>query len=126
MREIKNQVATLYPGDVGRTKKPASSLSTVKSRGVAMLSGKISRRLVIFTVSLVLNLIVVLGFSGIGHSQPTYHEVHAFQLDGSTPVAGLIQASDGNLYTTTRSGGAFNGGTVYKISTGGTVTLLHS
>jgi uncharacterized repeat protein (TIGR03803 family) len=47
--------------------------------------------------------------------------------DGSTPVAGLIQGSDGNLYGTTFGGGAHNEGTVFSIPiTGGTVTTLHS
>ena len=49
--------------------------------------------------------------------------------DGSTPYAGLIQASDGNLYGTTFAGGAnqtsCNGGcgTLFKITTSGTPTL---
>jgi uncharacterized protein (TIGR03437 family) len=45
--------------------------------------------------------------------------------DGTTP-AGLIQASDGNLYGTTQYGGANDYGTVFRITTGGTLTTLYS
>jgi hypothetical protein len=42
--------------------------------------------------------------------------------DGATPIAGLIQGTDGNLYGTT----AFAGyGTVYRITLGGTLTTSH-
>ncbi len=46
--------------------------------------------------------------------------------DGSFPEAGLIQGTDGNLYGTTFEGGAHGDGTVFSITTGGTLTTLHS
>ncbi len=46
--------------------------------------------------------------------------------DGEQPAAGLIQASDGNFYGTTPSGGANAGGTVFKITPGGTLTTLYN
>ena len=46
--------------------------------------------------------------------------------DGEYPDAGLIQATDGNLYGTTVAGGANAYGTVFKITTGGTLTTLYS
>jgi uncharacterized repeat protein (TIGR03803 family) len=50
--------------------------------------------------------------------------------DGSEPYAGLISDSSGNLYGTTISGGAYNAGTVFKLTPGAgggwTETLLHS
>jgi uncharacterized protein (TIGR03437 family) len=45
--------------------------------------------------------------------------------DGAQPRGGLTQASDGNFYGTT-SGGGINGGTVFKITPGGTLTTLYS
>jgi uncharacterized repeat protein (TIGR03803 family) len=45
---------------------------------------------------------------------------------GLIPTSALTQATDGNLYGTTRFGGASNGGTVYKMTLDGTVTVLHS
>ncbi len=46
--------------------------------------------------------------------------------NGSTPFAGLIQATDGNLYGTTLFGGASGNGTLYKITTSGALTTLYS
>ena len=46
--------------------------------------------------------------------------------DGASPVAGLIQTSDGNFYGTTGGRGAFGQGTIYKLSPAGVLTTLHS
>jgi len=46
--------------------------------------------------------------------------------DGSGPVAQLVQATDGNLYGTTQSGGTTGNGTVFKITPSGTLTTLYS
>lgn len=48
--------------------------------------------------------------------------------DGYYPEAGLVLASDGNFYGTTTNGGNLppeNGGTVFKITPGGTFTTLY-
>lgn len=45
--------------------------------------------------------------------------------DGSFPSAGLMQASDGNLYGTTLQGGGNKCGTVFRISTAGAFSTLH-
>jgi len=47
--------------------------------------------------------------------------------DGANPTAGLIQANNGDLYGTTQGDGANGtGGTVFKITPGGTLTTLYS
>ncbi len=46
--------------------------------------------------------------------------------DGSNPYAGLMQANNGNLYGTTSAGGANGDGTVFEITTGGTLTTIHN
>jgi uncharacterized repeat protein (TIGR03803 family) len=50
--------------------------------------------------------------------------------DGSGPggpgSASLIQAADGNLYGTTTTGGSNNGGTLYRLTTSGSLTTLYS
>ncbi len=46
--------------------------------------------------------------------------------DGEAPYAGLVQASDGDLYGTTSEGGANAGGTLFKITPTGTLTPLYS
>jgi len=53
--------------------------------------------------------------------------VHFFQgTDGAESQAPLIQATDGNLYGMTASGGANNVGTIYRIMPGGRLTTLYS
>ncbi|HEX4049689.1 MAG TPA: choice-of-anchor tandem repeat GloVer-containing protein [Steroidobacteraceae bacterium] len=56
--------------------------------------------------------------------------LHAFaggSADGAYPYAGLIQASDGNLYGTTQQGGASGSGTVFKINpTTGAASIAYS
>jgi uncharacterized repeat protein (TIGR03803 family) len=46
--------------------------------------------------------------------------------DGFAPIAGLIQATDGNLYGATAGGGANGMGTLYRISTSGEYQSLYS
>jgi len=46
--------------------------------------------------------------------------------DGGSPYAGLVRDAAGNLYGTTTSGGRKYQGTVFKLSPGGKMTLLHS
>jgi uncharacterized repeat protein (TIGR03803 family) len=46
--------------------------------------------------------------------------------DGTEPIAPLMQASDGNLYGTTVSGGAYGLGTVFKVTVDGVETVLYS
>jgi uncharacterized repeat protein (TIGR03803 family) len=54
--------------------------------------------------------------------------MHRFQgPDGEYPEASLIQGADGNLYgTTTFAGGNGEGGTVFKITPGGTLTTIYN
>jgi uncharacterized repeat protein (TIGR03803 family) len=46
--------------------------------------------------------------------------------DGAQPEAALIEDKHGNLYGTTPYGGANNFGTVFKVATDGSETVLHS
>jgi uncharacterized repeat protein (TIGR03803 family) len=45
--------------------------------------------------------------------------------DGTNPIAGLIQATDGNLYGTTFDGGANNAGTIFEISLSGGFSVFY-
>lgn len=49
----------------------------------------------------------------------------AASTDGAGP-ASLIQGSDGNLYGTTKAGGAYNEGTVFSITPGGVEIVIYS
>ena len=58
-------------------------------------------------------------------SSGKYTNLHAFNgTDGKTPTAGLVQASDGNLYGVTSGGGANGIGTLFKVTTAGVFTKL--
>jgi uncharacterized repeat protein (TIGR03803 family) len=46
--------------------------------------------------------------------------------DGTFPLGGLIQGSDGNFYGTTGSVGTQNTGTVFRITPAGVETILHT
>jgi uncharacterized repeat protein (TIGR03803 family) len=59
-------------------------------------------------------------------SLTTLHQFSGYPTDGALPVAGLVQASDGNFYGTTRLGGTNDGGSVFEITPSGGLTTLYS
>jgi len=60
------------------------------------------------------------------HGQ-TFTTLHSFDgTDGKVPEAGLVQATNGNLYGTAGSGGANGDGTIFKITPSGTLTMIYS
>ena len=57
----------------------------------------------------------------------TLTTLHRFNTtDGSRPEGGLIQATDGNFYGTTNSGGDNGAGTIFQITPTGALTTLHN
>jgi uncharacterized repeat protein (TIGR03803 family) len=47
--------------------------------------------------------------------------------DGSSPQSAMIQASDGNYYGTTESGGAYpGGGSIFQMTPNGSLSVFHS
>ena len=59
-------------------------------------------------------------------SLTTLHSFSGFPADGAVPVAGLVQGTDGNFYGTTTSGGTFFQGAVFRMTSSGAITVLHS
>jgi uncharacterized repeat protein (TIGR03803 family) len=57
----------------------------------------------------------------------TYTVLHSFHYaEGVEPLAGLVQATNGNLYGTTGLGGAYpDAGTIFKITPSGTLTAIY-
>jgi uncharacterized repeat protein (TIGR03803 family) len=57
----------------------------------------------------------------------TFNVLHSFQsTDGSGPQAGVIEDNSGNLYGTTLDGGTYLGGTVFKLTPKGKLSVLHN
>jgi uncharacterized repeat protein (TIGR03803 family) len=46
--------------------------------------------------------------------------------DGERPLAGLVQASNGDFYGTTEAGGANGDGTIFQITPSGTLTTIYN
>lgn len=62
-----------------------------------------------------------------GAQSITFTNLHSFSgSEGTSVQSGLIQGRDGDFYGTTYAGGASNNGTIFKITPGGTLTVLHS
>ena len=79
-------------------------------------------------------LLLLLLLAATAHAQITESVLYSFcsQIsgaacsDGSGPLGDAIQASDGNLYGTTQTGGAHNGGSVFALNASGTLTTVYS
>ena len=56
----------------------------------------------------------------------TLHSFAGYPTDGASPFAGLVLGTDGSFYGTTAEGGANDCGTVFRITSAGTLTTLHS
>jgi uncharacterized repeat protein (TIGR03803 family) len=54
------------------------------------------------------------------------HSFGASTSDGRQPMAPLIQGADGRYYGTTMGGGSTNDGTVYSITSSGSLTIEHA
>ena len=56
------------------------------------------------------------------------HTMHIFSggTDGATPSWSVVRDAQGNLYGTTVKGGAYNGGTLYKIAPDGSFGVLYA
>ncbi len=72
-------------------------------------------------------LLFVWATTAIALPAQTFTTLHSFDgTDGKVPEAGLVQATNGNLYGTTGSGGANGDGTIFKITPSGTLTTIYS
>jgi uncharacterized repeat protein (TIGR03803 family) len=59
-------------------------------------------------------------------SETILHTFTGATNDGANPFGGVLRDKNGNLYGTTFSGGANGMGTVFEITPGGTMNILHS
>jgi uncharacterized repeat protein (TIGR03803 family) len=87
---------------------------------------KIRLRAAIATMTLA--VVLVPGVTAQSQAQ-TFTVLHNFaggSSDGASPYAGLLRDAAGNLYGTTTVGGSSNDGTVFKVDTSGTESVVHS
>ena len=72
-------------------------------------------------------VLVLWAVTAISLPAQTFTTLFRFSVkDGANPEAGLVQATNGDLYGTTFGGGATGGGTVFKIGTSGVLATLYS
>jgi uncharacterized repeat protein (TIGR03803 family) len=78
---------------------------------------------VIFTIGAAVG---VTASPGTASAQARFNVAHAFAIPGPvSPDNALMQATDGNFYGTTLRG-ASDGGTIFKMTPAGVVTVVHS
>jgi uncharacterized repeat protein (TIGR03803 family) len=82
-------------------------------------------------VSIVMSCAISLMLIMTAHSAEaqTYTVIHSFSGvpdDGSDPLGALVQDSSGNFYGTTAHGGEFNDGTIFKLDSAGTESVLYA
>jgi uncharacterized repeat protein (TIGR03803 family) len=78
-------------------------------------------------LSMSVTFFLCMAASQIAESATTFTTLLSFNgANGANPAAGLIQATDGNIYGTTKEGGANSNGSAFRISPSGTVTTIYS
>jgi uncharacterized repeat protein (TIGR03803 family) len=78
-------------------------------------------------VRMVASILIMMGTTMAAPAQ-SFKTIFSFNgTDGATPdMMTLVRDKVGNLYGTTNSGGAFSGGTVFKLTPSGKLTTLYS
>jgi uncharacterized repeat protein (TIGR03803 family) len=64
--------------------------------------------------------------TGKGYKETLLHSFAGGTNDGGDPLTGLIRDSEGNLYGATYFGGANSSGVLFKLDTGGQLTVIYS
>jgi uncharacterized repeat protein (TIGR03803 family) len=100
-----------------------------KGTATALAALERKSRVVSVILAFLALLLVLLAIYPSAARAQTWSEVvlHSFDgKDGLQPMAGVIQDGDGNLYGTTELGGANGFGTVFRLTSSGKLTTLHS
>jgi uncharacterized repeat protein (TIGR03803 family) len=77
-------------------------------------------------MALLAALILAVASPARAATETILHNFTCEPTDGCDPYAGVVLDAEGNLYSTTYSGGAYGAGEVFELSPSGTLTLLHS
>lgn len=62
----------------------------------------------------------------VGAYAQSIQPIYSFQASPAAPNAGIVEGPDGNFYGTTFGGGGNGEGAIFKVTTNGVVTTLHS
>jgi uncharacterized repeat protein (TIGR03803 family) len=72
-------------------------------------------------------LALICAVMGLASSAQTFKSLTTFdETTGYNPPQGLVQGLDGNFYGTTEYGGLDEGGTIFKVTPGGNLTVLYN
>jgi uncharacterized repeat protein (TIGR03803 family) len=118
------KVRCVNKSTVNSTNRAASRIASSKH-----LVKRVARQLCAYPLALAITIGLAAVTTPLSRAQTTLTVLHSFisgNTDGSTPWGGLVRDSSGNLYGTTYSGGTGNEGVVFKTTSTGTTTLLHS
>src|SRR5580704_167136 len=118
-------------GQTGRRRAPESNclkqprLGVHYRRRVIAIENRLERNAF---MKRMVSAFVLCGTAAMVLPAQTFTTLHNFDnTDGAAPTGALVQGADANLYgTTTGELGINDNGTVFKISTNGAFTLLHS
>jgi uncharacterized repeat protein (TIGR03803 family) len=112
---------------------PTSGFKTIHSFGSGTAGASPSGQLLLANDGNVYGVTKAGGSCGLGTvykyvvSTGAVTTLHSFcGQEGTSPITGVIQASDGNLYGTAYTGGANGGGSLYKLTLAGAFTRLYS
>src|SRR6266403_535209 len=111
------------------TKSTARSITATTS--CAASAEYLAKRITQQTFAFMLALAIMIGIAAVATPlapAQTLTVLHSFtgNPDGSMPYGSLVRDSSGNLYGTTTHGGTSGNGTVFKTTSTGTTTVLHS
>lgn len=110
-------------GNIHGSRTSTLSLSNVTTALTGMYSVVLSNTLGAVTSSNALLSLIPVTAPGVTLDTAYSFTGNSF---GFNPYAGLLQARDGNFYGTALLGGAPGNGTVFKMTPGGSVSLVHA
>ena len=93
---------------------------------IRKLSSLLSELCAVDAVCALLSILILM--APAASAQTAFMTLHVFKggSDGAYPYAPLVEDSAGNLYGTTAGGGSSNAGTVYKVDSSGSESVLYS
>ena len=86
--------------------------------------GLAASKLLRLAIAIIPLIVAGRGFNANAQTVTILHSFGSVLNDAADPETGLVQGNDGNFYGTTELGGTNNDGTVFRITSQGTLTFL--